>query len=71
MKLTKWQKDMIAQYENLSGFEVNGKDRITNNDSFWEIWDRNIQWLRCLIEDVENIDSKYRHKRYKHEQGSD
>jgi len=61
--MTKWQKSMVQDFEGLSGFELMQKDMITN-DTFWDIWDRNTQWLRDMVEEVvrlENANSQHRY----------
>lgn len=59
MKLAKYQKELIERYENLTGYELMGKDRITDSTSFWEVWDSNQRWFRCVGDDVSRLDSEY------------
>jgi hypothetical protein len=54
---------MIQDYEHLSGFELVRKEEITNTKTFWEVWDLNMEWIRCMVDDIAAIENPYQHTR--------
>jgi len=63
MELKKWQLEMVKMYEQITAFDIMGKDRIHDDESFWEVWDSNISWFENVWCDVQNISGSYEHYR--------
>jgi len=62
--MKKWQKEVIKEFEDRSGFEFSGKDRIKGDKNFWERWDWNVRWLENMVNDVRSVIDPYSAKRY-------
>ena len=60
-----WQREVIERYEQITAFDIVGKDRIHDDESFWEVWDWNISWFENVWCDVQNIINSYSHLRLK------
>lgn len=59
MRMTKWQKELVDNYENLTGLEVLNREEIHDKESFWRIWDANMRWFNDMVADVQNLDGSY------------
>lgn len=56
-KLNAAQRNAMAKYEGLSGFEPMGQDDFdAGRITFEEMWQKNVRWLESLMADVTNID---------------
>ena len=61
--MKKWQREVIERYEQVTAFDVIGKDRIHDDKSFWEVWDHNIRWFESVCCEVQTIINSYSHLR--------
>jgi hypothetical protein len=61
--MKKWQKEVIASFEQITAFDFMGKDEIHDDKSFWEKWDMNLGWFENVYSDVQNIINQYSHFR--------
>jgi len=52
------QKWCMAEFEKISGFEFMHQEDIDSGElTFSEAWEINLQWLECVMADVENINT--------------
>lgn len=58
-RMKKWQKEVIASYEQITAFDFIGKDEIYDDNSFWEKWDTNLQWFENVLFDIQNVINPY------------
>jgi hypothetical protein len=56
-RLNSAQRRMLNEYIALTGFEPLGQEDLDAGEiTFKELWDKNVEWLRDLATDVQNID---------------
>jgi hypothetical protein len=52
-----YQKELIDAYESLTGLDVLNKENITDDASFWVVWDANKRWFDDMHASVMVLDS--------------